>query len=149
MEKPIKMDDLGVPLFLETSISSWKMDINYIPYCPTVWQFLKLMIFWFSDFQGGIGMLVPWRVRLSRVPGIDMNCCHWSSRVQGCKMKSEGRSRKVENNWISLNLVDGSETCSEDSTEYYNRKARWCPYPCVPGSKLPLFPYNRGWSSTQ
>ena len=20
---------------------------------------------------------------------------------------------------------------------------------CVPGSKLPLFPYNRGWSSTQ
>ena len=22
-------------------------------------------------------------------------------------------------------------------------------FPCVPGSKLPLFPYNRGWSSTQ
>ena len=22
-------------------------------------------------------------------------------------------------------------------------------YSCVPGSKLPLFPYNRGWSSTK
>ena len=52
MENPIKMDDLGVPLFLETPISE-NSDV------PTIFLLLhtKLNIYYIRDFRKGCNFL--------------------------------------------------------------------------------------------
>ena len=59
MEKPIKMDNLGVPLFSETSMC-WMVECWYMVTIGTVQLSVPLLVRSIFLLVQGVPLLIPW-----------------------------------------------------------------------------------------